>query len=90
MPVVRQITSRMDATASILEIATMSAVKALSRFETGLGLVGVKSDPSSQISSSMRTSLGIDGPLPFRASRNWPLCSQRRTPRAISRNESGG
>jgi hypothetical protein len=38
----------MEATASIREIAAMSAVKALSRFETGLRLVEVKSDPSSQ------------------------------------------
>jgi hypothetical protein len=48
MPVVRQMTSRMDATASIREIAAMSAVKAVSRFETGLGLVEVTSDPFSQ------------------------------------------
>jgi hypothetical protein len=34
MPVVRQTISRMDATASILEIAVMSAVNAASKFET--------------------------------------------------------
>ena len=60
IPVVRQMTSRTDATASMREIAEMSAVRALSSKETGTGVVGAitwppGTDPSLSIVAASTT-----------------------------------